>query len=280
MKINKEKVLPIIMSALREDLGAGDITGAVVLEKDINITASIIAKRQCILCGIDIAKWVFSTLDERVIFNPLRKDGDRLKKNKRAASLKGSARTILTGERSALNFLSRLSGISTLTHSFVEKLRGSKASIFDTRKTTPGLRELEKYAVRIGGGSNHRMGLWDQVLIKDNHLALCSMGNAIKKAKARHYKDIEVEVDDLNRFKVALEAGADIIMLDNMKIEDVRKAVKLNKKKKSPRPLIEYSGGVRLEDVAKIAKTGVDRISVGFLTHSAPSIDFSLEICT
>ena len=280
MKINKERALPIIMSALREDVGAGDITGAVVLEKDINVTANIIAKEQCILCGVDVVKWVFDTIDERMIFNPLHKDGDRLKKNKRVASLKGSARNILTGERSALNFLARLSGISTLTGSFVEKLKGSKASIFDTRKTIPGLRELEKYAVKIGGGSNHRMGLWDQVLIKDNHLALCSMEDAIKKAKARHYKDIEVEVDDLNNFKVALEAGADIIMLDNMKIEDLRKAVRLNKKKKGPRPLLEYSGGVRLEDVAKIAKTGVDRISVGFLTHSTPSIDFSLEICT
>ena len=280
MKINKEKTLPVIMSALREDVGAGDITGTVVLEKDINITASIIVKEPCILCGVDVVKWVFNTLDERVVFNPLHKDGDGLKKNKRVALLKGSARNILTGERSALNFLARLSGISTLTRSFVEKLRGSKASIFDTRKTMPGLRELEKYAVRVGGGSNHRMGLWDQVLIKDNHLALCSMEDAIKKAKARHYKDIEVEVDDLNGFKVALEAGAAIIMLDNMKIEDVRKAVRLNKKKKSPRPLLEYSGGVRVGDVTKIAKTGVDRISVGFLTHSAPSIDFSLEICT
>ncbi len=280
MKIAKEKALPIIMSALKEDMGTGDITGAVVLEKDINVTASIIAEGPCILCGVDVVKWVFNTLDERMIFNPLHKDGDRLKKNKRVASLKGSARNILTGERSALNFLARLSGISTLTGSFVEKLKGSKASIFDTRKTIPGLRELEKYAVKIGGGFNHRMGLWDQVLIKDNHLALCSMKDAIKKAKARHYKDIEVEVDDLNNFKVALEAGADIIMLDNMKIEDLRKAVKLNKKKKGSRPLLEYSGGVRLEDVTKIAKTGVDRISVGFLTHSAPSIDFSLEICT
>ena len=281
MHLTREKALPVIMNELREDVGPGDVTCAAILDKDMVVNASIVAKEACVVCGVDVARWVFNAIDEKLVFNPLRKDGDKVKKKTRVASIRGSAKNILIGERSSLNFLARLSGISTLTARFAEKIKGSKAGIFDTRKTTPGMRVLEKYAVSMGGGCNHRMGLWDQVLIKDNHLILSSIGDAVKKAKARHYKNVEIEVDDLGGFKFALEAGADIIMLDNMKLEDVRKAVRIrtkNDKKKKIRTMLEYSGGVNLENVRRIANTGVDRISVGFLTHSAPSIDFSLEI--
>ncbi|MBU4312453.1 MAG: carboxylating nicotinate-nucleotide diphosphorylase [Candidatus Omnitrophica bacterium] len=276
MKLVKEKVLPIIMSALAEDIGSGDITSAVVFEKDVIVMADVFAKEACVVAGLDVAKWVFNTLDERVIFRPLANDGDSVNKGKKIISLKGSARNILTCERTALNFLGKISGVATLTSRFVEKTKGSKARIYDTRKTTPGMRVLEKYAVRMGGGQNHRTGLWDQVLIKDNHLAMTSIKTAVVTAKNHHYKNIEVEVDDLKKFKEALDAGADIIMLDNMKIEDVRKAVRIRGRKKAA---LEVSGGVGLDNVARIARTGVDRISIGSLTHSAPSIDFSLEIC-
>lgn len=279
MKLIKEKALPIIANALREDIGDGDITGALLFEKDIVAGGHIIAKEPCILAGIDVARWVFDTLDEKIDFRPFCKDGDSVGKDKKIASIRGSAKNILTAERTALNFLGRLSGIATLTGEFVKAVKGTGAEIFDTRKTTPGLRELEKYAVRLGGGTNHRMGLWDQILIKDNHLAALktnAVKDAVRKAKDRHYKNIEVEVDNLKEFKDALEAGADIIMLDNMRIEDIKKAIKLSKKREV---VLEASGGVTLDNIRNIAKTGVDRISIGSLTHSAQSIDFSLEIC-
>lgn len=278
MKLKKEKVFPIIMTALAEDLGSGDITSALIFEKDQNVMADIVANEECVAAGIDVARWIFNALDERIIFRPFCDDGARLKKGKRLMSLKGSVRNILAGERTVLNFLGRLSGVATLTSRFVEKVKGKKAKIFDTRKTTPGLRVLEKYAVRIGGGCNHRTGLWDGILIKDNHLAGSmppKIKDAVKKAKAKGYKNIEIEVNNLKEFKEALAVGADIIMLDNMKIEDIRKAVRLTKSKVE----LEASGGITLENVARIAMTGVDRISIGSLTHSAPSIDFSLEIC-
>lgn len=281
MKLIKEKALPIIISALSEDVASGDITSAVMFEKDVNVLADIVVNEGCVLAGIDVARWIFNSLDERIIFRPLCNDGDKIKKGKKILSLKGSIRNILTGERTALNFLARLSGIATLTNRFTEKTKGAKAKIFDTRKTTPGLRVLEKYAVRLGGGCNHRMGLWDQILIKDNHLTLNSIKNAVARAKNTHYKNIEIEVDDLDKFKEALDAGADIIMLDNMNIEDIRKAVKLKDKKGFASGVaIEVSGNVGLDNVARIAKTGVDRISIGSLTHSALSIDFSLDIST
>lgn len=285
MRLKKEKVLPIIIKELEQDVGSGDITSSILFEKDMKLSANIIAKERCVVAGIDIAGWVFDALDEKIIFRPLCKDGDIVKKGKRVIFLKGSARGIMLGERAALNFLARLSGVATLTDSYVRAVKGTKARIYDTRKTTPGLRELEKYAVRVGGGWNHRMGLWDGVLIKDNHLAglrlkVKSLKSdvikiAVSKAKEKGYKNIEIEVDNLKEFEAALDAGADIIMLDNMKLGAIRKAVKLS----GSRPVLEVSGGVGLENVAGIAKAGVDRISIGSLTHSYPSIDFSLEIC-
>ncbi|MBU1147593.1 MAG: carboxylating nicotinate-nucleotide diphosphorylase [Candidatus Omnitrophica bacterium] len=278
MKLAREKALPIIMAALGEDVGGGDITSGAIFEKDMIVLADIVAKEECVLCGVDVAKWVFTVLDERIIFRSIYNDGAVVKKGKKIASIKGSLKNILTCERTALNFLSRLSGVSTLTAEFVKKAK--KTKIFDTRKTLPGLRILEKYAVRVAGGCNHRMGLWDQILIKDNHLALCSIEDAIKRAKDKHYKNIEVEVDNLKDFRKAMDSGADIIMLDNMSVEDTRRATRLGTRNKGQgtRVLLEVSGGVSLENVAKIARTGVDRISIGALTHSAPAVDFSLEI--
>ena len=299
MKLAKEKVFPIIISALKEDIGSGDITSSLLFEKDINIIAHVFAKEEAVVAGVDVARWVFDAVDEKIAFTALCKDGDRVKKNKRIISVKGSAKNILSVERTVLNFLGHLSGIATLTAEYVKEVKGSGVKIYDTRKTTPGLRELEKYAVALGGGFNFRIGLWDGIMIKDNHLEALglvkgggSRVKAVKEAvvvfKNRGYKNVEVEVETLAEFKEALGAGADIIMLDNMKVEDIRKAVRLNGSmtcvgdglKPSPtgKVILEASGGINIENVKRIAKTGVDRISIGRLTHSAPSIDFSLEL--
>jgi len=285
MKLSKEKIFPIIISALKEDLGPGDVTSQVIFEKDASLLAHITAKEECVLAGMDVARWVFDAVDERIVLTNLSKDGDMVKKDKRILSIKGSAKNILSAERVVLNFLGHLSGVATITNSFVKEVRGTGAKIFDTRKTMPGLRELEKYAVNVGGGSSHRMGLYDGIMIKDNHLAglrfqakslkLQNIKDSVMKFKSRGYKNIEVEVENLAEFKEALESGADSIMLDNMLPENIKKAVKL---KKGSSVILEASGGISLENVKKIARTGVDRISVGKLTHSAPSIDFSLEI--
>lgn len=285
MKLAKEKVYPIIINALKEDIGAGDITGSVLFERDISMPAHIIAKEECILAGIDAARWIFDAVDEKIAFTALYKDGEKIGKGKRILSVRGSAKSILSAERTVLNFLGHLSGIATITAQFVKAVKGANVKIYDTRKTMPGLRELEKYAVKAGGGHNHRIGLWDGVLIKDNHLSGLMLNTkglrqkavreAVEAFKNKGYKNIEVEVENLPEFKEAMEAGADIIMLDNMKPEEIKKAVKL---KKGSSLILETSGGVSLENVKKIAKTGVDRISIGKLTHSASSIDFSLEI--
>jgi len=287
LKLVKEKTLPLILSALKEDVDPGDVTSSALFDKDAVITACIVAKEDCILAGIDAARWVFNALDEKMNFLPLCQDGGAVKKGKRVLSVKGSMKGVLAGERTALNILGRLSGAATLTAKFVKAVKGTKAKIFDTRKTTPGMRDLEKYAVKLGGGHNHRMGLWDGILIKDNHLdilrggckgdKLKAINNAIAAARGKGYKNIEIEVNDISEFKEALESGADIIMLDNMDLDDIKKAVKIGKAASNP-PALEVSGGVTLENVHGIAKTGIDRISIGCLTHSAPSIDFSLDI--
>ncbi len=285
MKLTKEKVFPIIISALKEDIGSGDITSSVLFEKDISLLAHIIAKEECILVGMDVARWTFDAVDEKIMFTPLCKDGDKVKKGKRIMSVKGSAKNILAAERTVLNFLGHLSGVATFTAEFVREAKGTSAKIYDTRKSIPGLRELEKYAVSIGGGVTYRVGLWAGVMIKDNHLEAMSVKGEGLRVKAvresiaafknRGYKNIEVEVENLAEFKKALEAGADIIMLDNMKPEDIKKAAKLRKGLKI---ILEASGGINLENIKKIAKTGIDRISIGKITHSAPSIDFSMEM--
>jgi nicotinate-nucleotide pyrophosphorylase (carboxylating) len=291
MKITKEKIFPIIINALKEDIGSGDITSSIIFEKDVTALAHIVAKEECILAGADVVKWVFDAVDEKIAFTALCKDGDSFKKNKRIISVKGSVKNILSAERTVLNFLGHLSGVATLTNRFVKEVKGTHTKILDTRKTTPGLRELEKYAVSLGGGYNHRMGLWDGVLIKDNHLEgagstgqrtrIDFIGNTVMLFKNRGYKNVEVEVENIEELKEAMEAGADIILLDNMEAEEIKKAVKIRDTKDQGRfreVILEVSGGVSLENVRRIAKTGVERISIGKLTHSAPSIDFSLEI--
>ncbi|MFA4843244.1 MAG: carboxylating nicotinate-nucleotide diphosphorylase [Candidatus Omnitrophota bacterium] len=321
MKLIKENIYPLIINALREDIGDGDITTTLLFEKDIDVMANISVNEEAVIAGIDVAKWVYNAIDEKIDFTALCEDGARIKKGKKVISIKGSIKNILASERTVLNFLSHLSGVATLTSEFVEHVKGTGAKIFDTRKTTPGLRELEKYAVSVGKGCNHRIGLWDGVLIKDNHLdgmmgevgtKLGAISDALRRAVGKGYKKIEIEVDNLEEFKEALDMGADIIMLDNMEIKDIKKAVRLNSSRLTSMPstpisgtsargkahlgaehpdiwhlgarqgsriIIEVSGGVTLENVKSIAHTGVDRISIGSLTHSASSIDFSLEIC-
>ena len=288
MRLAKEKIFPIIISALKEDIGSGDITSSTVFEKDVSVMAHIVAKEECVVAGMDVARWVFDAVDEKLAFIALCKDGDRIKKGKRVISVKGSAKNILSAERTVVNFIGHISGVATITSEFVRLVKGTGAKIYDTRKTIPGMRELEKYAVTVGGGYNYRTGLWDGVLIKDNHLNGLAQGSrtkavrdAIALFKNRGYKNIEIETENIAEFKEALEAGADIIMLDNMKIEDIKKAVKLKNakiKKYGTKVILETSGGISSDNIKKIAKAGVDRISIGRLTHSAPSIDFSLEI--
>ncbi len=250
------------------------------------IQAVIIAGEKGVLAGITVAMTAFVMLDHKVKFMPLVRDGQRIGPETQIAYIEGDAKAILGAERTALNFLSHLSGIATLTSRFVEASAPYKIKIMDTRKTTPGLRILEKYAVGVGGGSNHRMGLHDQILIKDNHLKATdenwdTIFRTINEYKKKRVK-VEVEVQNIKQFRQALELNPDIIMLDNMGIRDIKKAVKLRNPlitgNWEPVPKLEASGGVTLKNIKKIASTGVDMISIGALTHSAKAIDFSLEI--
>jgi nicotinate-nucleotide pyrophosphorylase (carboxylating) len=267
----------IVKKALEEDIGSGDITTSAIISKGFEAKGTIIAKEDLILAGIVISSESFKILDPKIIFRKRCNDGNLAQAGKIIAEVKGNAQTILMAERVALNFLQRLSGIATLTSKYVEKIKGTKAKIVDTRKTTPGLRVLEKYAVRMGGGFNHRFGLYDAVLIKDNHIELSgSIKKAVEnvKGKTSHTTRIEVEARSLKEVKDALQSGVDIIMLDNMDLETTRKAVKLIKGK----ALIEASGNINLDNVRAVAKTGVNLISIGAITHSAPAVDISLEI--
>lgn len=267
----------IIETALAEDIGSGDITTMAVVDRNAGGSAEIIAKEDIVVAGILIAEAVFKTIDAKIEFKALAEDGDTLRNGAAIARVSGRISAILTGERVALNFLQRLSGIATLTHRFVNNVKGFKVKILDTRKTTPGLRILEKYAVRMGSGFNHRFGLCDAVLIKDNHIAAVgSIVEAVFRAREHAPKDmlIEVEVKNLDEVKEAIIAGADVIMLDNMKPSVMKKAVEIIGKT----ALVEASGGVALNNIRAIATTGVDFISVGALTHSARAVDISLEM--
>lgn len=269
----------LIKQALKEDIGYGDITTNALIPAKQQAKAFIVAKQAGVIAGLNVAKEVFAELDRKIKFKSFVKDGDKVAPGEKIAQISGSARAVLTGERVALNFLAHLSGIATLTRQFVDKAGQYKAEILDTRKTMPGMRLLEKYAVKCGKGSNHRIGLWDGILIKDNHLAM--LGKNIKEAvslvcrKSKHNIKVEVEVENIKQLKDALAARADIILLDNMAISEIKKAVKLAA---SSRVLLEVSGGVNLSNVRRIAKAGVDRISIGALTHSAKALDLSLEI--
>jgi nicotinate-nucleotide pyrophosphorylase (carboxylating) len=275
----KENILidKIIEQALLEDIGTGDITTESIIPYDLKTKGIIKTKEEGVIAGLKIANLVFKKLDSEIIFEKKIKDGTKVARDKVLAEISGPARTILKGERVALNFLQRMSGIATITSKFCQQVKDLPVRIVDTRKTTPGLRILEKYAVRMGGGYNHRFGLYDAVLIKDNHIAIAggikSAVNSIRK-QISHMVKIEVEVENLSQLQEALEMKVDIIMLDNMDLNTMKRAVKTVKGK----ALIEASGGVTLEKVRKIAQTGVDLISIGTLTHSVKSLDIGMEI--
>ena len=264
----------LVRLALEEDLGAGDLTTEGVIPADATCDAELLVKEPGVVCGLQVAEAVFRVLDPSVTFEAAVDDGARLEAPARIASLAGPARPILTGERTALNFLGRLSGIATLTRQFVDAVEGTGAGVLDTRKTTPRLRALEKYAVRCGGGQNHRFGLYDGILVKDNHLAVAG---SIREAVARAKRDeipVQVEAETLDDVRHALEAGADSILLDNFRPAELVRAVELV----GGRVRLEASGGVSLETIREIAGTGVDFVSIGALTHSARSLDVSLEV--
>jgi nicotinate-nucleotide pyrophosphorylase (carboxylating) len=266
----------LIESSLSEDIGSGDVTTEATIPAEAKSTAEMLAKQDMVLAGLDVAREVFLYLDPTVQFTPLAKDGDRIKTGTVMARVSGNTRALLTGERVVLNFLQHLSGVATLTAKYVEKVKGLKVEVLDTRKTLPGLRQIEKYAVRMGGGKNHRMGLYDMVLIKDNHIkAAGSITKAVEAArkKAGQLK-IEVETKNLDEVREALAAKADTIMLDNMPVEIMREAVKLI----AGRALVEASGNVTLDTIHAIAETGVDCISAGNITHSASAADINMKI--
>ena len=269
-----EKIIDI---ALKEDLGPGDITTSAIIDPSIKGKARLLAKEEIILAGIEISSRVFSRLDPEIVIECTYYDGDVVPNGSDICIVRGSMRGILSGERTALNFIQHLSGIATLTRRYVEKTDPSRVRVIDTRKTTPGLRILEKYAVRMGGGTNHRFGLFDGILIKDNHIAAAgSISEALEKIKGKvpHTLKIEVEVEDIKGVEEAIGAGADAILLDNMSLEEMKEAVSIA----GGRVLLEASGGVTLESIEEISKTGIDLISVGAITHSARAVDISLEV--
>jgi len=265
----------VVLAALAEDIGAGDVTTEATVAPDSVGTAELLVKEAGVVCGLRAAETAFRALDPEIRFEALASDGDHVEPPAVVARLTGSERAILTAERVALNFLGRLSGIATLTRRYVDAVAGTGAAVLDTRKTTPGLRALEKDAVAAGGGRNHRFGLDDAVLIKDNHLrAAGSIAAAIALVQAATDLPVEVECDTLAQVAEALDAGVEAILLDNMPLEELQAAVALV----DGRARLEASGGVTLETIRAIAETGVDEISVGALTHSARSLDVSLEL--
>jgi len=267
----------LVKAALAEDIGAGDITTDAIVNKKARGAACLIAKDDCVLAGVFIAEKTFKHLGGGISFNAFFKDGDRVKKGEKIAEVSGGLAAILKGERVALNFLQRLSGIATTTDRYVRKVKGTKARILDTRKTTPCLRMIEKYAVKTGGGYNHRFGLFDSILIKDNHIkAAGSIKKAVDKVNGSYGEGVAVEVEttNLREVKEAVACGADIIMFDNMDAAKIKKALMIIK----GRALVEASGGITIDNIEEVAKTGVDFISVGGLTHSAKAVDISMKV--
>ena len=268
---------PLVAAALREDLGrAGDLTTDAIVPADAGARLTIRARQPGVVAGLDLARLAFALVDPAIVLDVEKPDGSTVAPGDVVGRLAGPARGLLTGERTALNFMGRMSGIATVTRSIVDSVKDSRATIVDTRKTTPGLRAIEKYAVRAGGGGNHRFGLDDAVLIKDNHVAIAGgIRSAIERAKAGvgHLVKIEVEVDTLAQLEEALAIGIDAVLLDNMSLADLTKAVAMV----AGRALTEASGRVTPETAPAIAATGVDLISVGWLTHSAPVLDLGLD---
>ena len=277
-ELPKPLVEDAVRAALAEDLGrAGDITSAATIPPGAMARAAIAARKPGVIAGLDLARAAFVHLSAEIAFEANVADGDSVSAGERIAVISGPARAILSAERVALNFLGHLSGVASATRHFADAIAGTGARIICTRKTTPGLRAFEKYAVRCGGGSNHRFGLDDAILIKDNHIAVAGgVSAAVERAKAFAgiLVKIEVEVDTLDQLREALDAGADVVLLDNMPPDLLRQAVGINE----GRAVLEASGNVTLTSVAAIAKTGVDYISSGWITHSAPILDLGLDI--
>jgi len=293
LKLDAQIVRAMVAQALAEDLGAGDVTAQTVLPEDTTARAVIVSHATGVMAGLPVAQEALRQLSERITFRPLLEDGGRLEEDVPVAEIDGPCRPIVTAERVALNFLQRLSGIATYTRRCVDAVAPHETAIVDTRKTTPGLRYLEKYAVRVGGGKNHRMGLDDQVLIKDNHLKIITPDGgdiqaavrlAVKRARQALGVRmlIEVETESLPMVEAAVEAGADIIMLDNMTLEQMTTAAQMirryREKRSEAHPITEASGGVTLDNLPAVAATGVDTISIGALTHSAPALDLSMDM--
>ena len=265
----------IVRTALEEDIGLGDITTEATVEKGVLARAQLVAKEDFTVAGLDVAAKVFSVLDQETSFEKLKQDGEKVHRGEVLAWIRGEARVLLQGERVALNLLQRMSGIATMTSRFVAEVSGTGALVVDTRKTVPGLRVLDKYAVRMGGGRNHRTSLYDGVLIKENHVSAAGgIAEAVQRARRRisHVLKIEIETRNLEEVREALQAGADVILLDNMSLEELREAVALV----GDAAITEASGGVTLETVREIAETGVGVISVGSLTHSCSAVDISM----
>ncbi|MEW6156635.1 MAG: carboxylating nicotinate-nucleotide diphosphorylase [Verrucomicrobiota bacterium] len=278
--LSREAIEPLVRVALDEDIGSGDVTTLATVPEGASARALMVARESLVVAGLALAEAAFHALNPRLQIERQVDDGAPLERGQSLLRVSGDARAILAGERVALNFVQRLSGIATLTARFVKAVEGTRASILDTRKTTPGWRLLEKYAVTCGGGQNHRFGLFDQVLIKDNHLAALRLeapnpiAAAVRRARERYPQlKVEVEADTPEQVQQALEAGADIILLDNMSVEELRTAVHWI----NHRALTEASGGVDLTTVRPIAETGVDFISIGALTHSARAVDIALD---
>jgi nicotinate-nucleotide pyrophosphorylase (carboxylating) len=277
MEPDFKEVERIIDAALAEDIGSGDVTAQLLVPENAAAVLVFVNREPIVACGINVACAIFARLNTSIVSHALVKDGDHLPAGTRIIEVQGPARAILTAERTALNLLQRMSAVATLTSRYVSAVRGTKAIILDTRKTMPGLRELDKYAVRMGGGRNHRMRLDDGILVKDNHIALCGgVAEAVKRATAGNSRGlpIEIECDTLVQVEEALTAGTKALLLDNMRLEELRAAVKLA----AGRATCEASGNVSLDTVRAIAETGVDFISVGKLTHSAPNVDIGLDI--
>lgn len=277
MKLDKKEIERVITTALKEDIGAGDITTNLLIAKNQKAIAFFLAKEDGIIAGLNIAKMVFQKLNRNVSWKSFIQDGEHVTAGMRFAEVKGPLRALLTGERTALNILQRLSGIATATNNFVTVVKDTNTKILDTRKTAPGLRLLDKYAVKLGGGTNHRIGLFDMVLIKDNHIkAAGSITNAVNKIKKGLTEKIKIEVEtrNLEEVREALDCKVEIIMLDNMSVAEMKDAVMIIGGKAK----IEASGNVNLQSLRKIAETGVDYISVGALTHSVKALDISMKI--
>jgi len=277
MNVDLRMVRDIIEIALREDIGSGDVTSDLVVPADTLARGTILSKSAGIIAGLDVTGEVFRILDPAVNFRKLVSDGEQICQEQELAIAEGSARSILTAERTALNFLQRLSGIATMTSIYVRAVSGYPVKITDTRKTTPGLRILERYAVRVGGGYSHRFGLYDAVLIKDNHIAAVGgIAEAVARAREQipHTMKIEVEAENMDQVREAISSGADIIMLDNMDVDTMSKAVKLI----GGKAVVEASGGISLEDIPAVAATGVDLISIGALTNAVMPLDISMYV--